>query len=98
MARVTSGTEKIKVEWYDSDILWQILSMQSVISPHDLPTAGTFLLQRDVQQAESERAAEWLLESPSERMTEHREKYILLLRALSREMKVRFFGVSVIGE
>ena len=37
-------------------------------------------------------------ESPSERMTEHREKYILLLRVVSREMKVRFFGVSVIGE
>jgi hypothetical protein len=37
-------------------------------------------IERDVQQAESEQAVERLLESPSERMTERREKYILLLR------------------
>ena len=77
------------------------------ISPRS-PNCGNFLtsasaiygiqIDRDVQQAESERAAERLLESPSERMTEHREKYILLLQAISREMKFRFFGVSVIGE
>ena len=91
-SQVTSGTEKIEVERHDSNILWQILDANGQLRE---PSCFNYLLDPDidVQQAESEQASERLLESPSEQMTEDGEKYILLLRRRSREMKVRFFGI-----
>ena len=91
-SQVTSGTEKIEVERHDSNILWQILDANGQLRE---PSCFNYLLDPDVdvQQAESERASERLLEGPSEQMTEDGEKYILLLRRRSREMKVRFFGI-----
>ena len=92
-SQVTSGTEKIGVERHDSNILWQILDANGQLRE---PSCFNYLLDPDidVQQAESEQASERLLgESPSEQMTEDGEKYILLLRRRSREMKVRFFGI-----